>query len=74
MILNGCSSISDLCGKCKNFDICKYALTGGEAAEGLKVGDGSGPFTITIDCKYRDTRTHSNTRALNLTTAVNYGE
>lgn len=77
MILNGATSASDLCGKCKNIDICKYALTDVAALDGLKVGDGSGPFTVTVDCKYRDVGTYSNTRALNAQIAnltANYWE
>lgn len=77
MILNDAVSASDLCGKCKNVDICKYALTDSEALDGLKVGDGTGPFVVFVDCKYRDVRPYSNTRALNPAVsnlAANYGE
>lgn len=47
--------VSNPCKNCKNVDICKYALTSCEALEGLRIGDGSGPFTISVDCKYRAT-------------------
>lgn len=45
--------VSNPCKGCKNIDICKYAMTSCEALEGLRIGDGSGPFTISVDCKYR---------------------
>ena len=46
MVLNSGTSANDLCGKCKNLDICKFALTSQEAFSGLRIGDGSGPFTV----------------------------
>lgn len=45
--------VSNPCKGCKNIDICKYAMASSEALEGLRIGDGSGPFTISVDCKYR---------------------
>lgn len=47
--------VSNPCKNCKNVDICKFALTSCEALEGLRIGDGSGPFTVSVDCKYRAT-------------------
>lgn len=47
--------VSNPCKNCKNVDICKFAITSCEALEGLRIGDGSGPFTISVDCKYRVT-------------------
>lgn len=64
MVLNSGTSVNDLCGKCKNLDICKFALTSQEAFSGLRIGDGSGPFTVSVDCKYRVVGAYSNTRAL----------
>lgn len=64
MVLNPSTSVNDLCGKCKNLDICKFALTSQEAFSGLRIGDGSGPFTVSVDCKYRVVGSYSSTRAL----------
>ena len=65
MVINQATTVNDLCGKCKNIDICKYALTSQEALSGLVIGDGNGPFTVSVDCKYRAVGSYSNTRALN---------
>ena len=64
MVLNSGTSVNDLCGKCKNLDICKFALTSQEAFSGLRIVDGSGPFIVSVDCKYRVVGAYSNTRAL----------
>lgn len=74
MVINGVTTVKDLCGKCKNAEFCKYAMTSQEALSGLRIGDGNGPFTVSIDCKYRSVESYSNTRALtNNVMADNYG-
>ena len=53
MIVTKDTNADELCATCKNRPICKYALTGQEALSGLRIGDGDGPFTVSIECKHR---------------------
>lgn len=46
--------VANPCKNCKNVEFCKFALTSREALDGLRIGDGDGPFYISVDCKYRN--------------------
>lgn len=46
--------VANPCKICKNAEFCKYVITDQEALSGLRIGDGNGPFYISIDCKYRN--------------------
>ena len=48
------SCVANPCKNCKNAEFCKFALTSSEALDGLRIGDGNGPFYISVDCKYRN--------------------
>ena len=48
------SCVANPCKNCKNIEFCKFALTSCEALDGLRIGDDSGPFYISVDCKYRN--------------------
>ena len=48
------SCVANPCKNCKNIEFCKFALTSSEALDGLRIGDGNGPFYISVDCKYRN--------------------
>lgn len=48
------SCVANPCKNCKNVEFCKFALTSCEALDGLRIGDGNGPFYISVDCKYRN--------------------
>nr|DAG06447.1 MAG TPA: hypothetical protein [Siphoviridae sp. cthu813] len=66
------SCVANPCKICKNIEFCKFALTSCEALDGLRIGDGSGPFTISVDCKYRAaTYVRSSNDLLNRAIAAN---
>ena len=48
------SCVANPCKNCKNVEFCKFAITSCEALDGLRIGDGNGPFYISVDCKYRN--------------------
>lgn len=64
------------CKNCAHIDICRFTGMSEELEKQLSdVADlSSTPFTITLDCKYRQIHTYANTRALNPKTgAVGHG-
>ena len=48
------SCVANPCKICKNIEFCKFALTSCEALDGLRIGDGNGPFYRAVDWKCRN--------------------
>jgi hypothetical protein len=65
------SCVANPCKICKNAEFCKYVITDQRALSGLRIGDGNGPFYISVDCKYRNI---TNIRASNETMSKITGE
>lgn len=62
MNFNDGKIIENPCDKCKNFEFCKYAMPSQEALSGLKIGDGNGPFSIIVSCRYRSSPSYGSLR------------